>query len=103
MNKRLEMLEKLTASGKADSFAWYALALEYRKEKRFEEALSTFEKLRDVDAEYVPMYLMAGQMLMESDRHAEAASWLEQGIPKARARGDTKAVAELEQALSLAR
>ena len=103
MNKRLDMLEKLTSSGKADSFAWYGLAMEYRKEKRVDDALATFEKLRAADGEYVPMYLMAGQMLSESDRSAEAISWLEQGIQKARAKGDSKALGELEQALVEAR
>ena len=102
MNKRLEMLEKLTHSGKADSFAWYALAMEYRKEKRIPEALATFEKLRQSDPDYVPMYLMAGQMLMETERNAEAVPWLEQGAERARARGDMKALSELEQALSTA-
>jgi predicted Zn-dependent protease len=103
MNKRLEMLEKLTTSGQADSFAWYALGMEYRKERRVSDALATFEKLRARDPEYVPMYLMAAQMLMEGDRHEEAVPWLEQGIEKARARADMKAVSELEQALNLAR
>ena len=32
MNKRLAMLEKLTASPQADSFAFYCLGMEYRKE-----------------------------------------------------------------------
>ena len=103
MNKRLEMLEKLTRSGTADSFAWYALAMEYRKEKQPELALRTFATLRDKDPDYVPMYLMAGQVLLETDRDADAVPWLEQGIEKARARGDMKALAELEQALASAR
>jgi predicted Zn-dependent protease len=102
MNKRLEMLEKVTRSGTADSFAWYALAMEYRKSGETELALSTFATLRDQDPEYVPMYLMAAQVLMEAARDAEAVPWLEQGIAKARARGDTKALAELEQALASA-
>lgn len=100
MNKRLEMLEKLTSSGKADSFAWYALALEYKKEKNFDRALATFQKLRELDADYVPMYLMAGQMLMELERGSEAVPWLQQGLQKARALGDTKAAGELEHALA---
>ncbi len=100
MNKRLDMLEKLTSSGKADSFAWYALAMEYRKEKRTDEALTTFDALRSRDADYVPMYLMAGQLLLELGRASDAATWLEQGIEKARAKGDGKALGELESALS---
>jgi tetratricopeptide (TPR) repeat protein len=103
MNKRLEMLEKLTRSGTADSFAWYALAMEYRKAQQLEPALQTFQTLRDKDADYVPMYLMAAQLLSEAGRDAEAVPWLEQGIEKARARGDMKALGELEQALALAR
>ena len=99
MNKRLEMLEKMTASGKADSFAWYALAMEYRKEKRLDDALATFDKLRAADAAYLPMYLMAGQMLIEAGRGDDARVWLEQGIELARQKGDANALGELQDAL----
>lgn len=99
MNKRLSMLENLTASGSADAFAWYALALEYRKEQRVDDALRTFESLRERDPEYLPMYLMAGQMLIESDRSAEARAWLTQGIDLARRKGDGKTLSELSAAL----
>lgn len=99
MNKRLEMLEKMTAQGTADSFAWYALAMEYRKEQRPDDALSTFERLRKSDPEYLAMYLMAGQMLIESGRGDDARTWLEQGIALARKKGDGKALGELEDAL----
>lgn len=99
MNKRLEMLEKMTASGKADSFAWYALAMEYRKEGRLDDALATFEKLRGSDPTYLAMYLMAGQMLIEAGRGDDARTWLEQGIELAREKGDGKALGELEDAL----
>lgn len=101
MNKRLAMLQKLVASGAADSFTRYALALEYRKEKRTEEALATFTELRDKDAEYLPMYLMAGQLLIDAGRGGEARPWLEAGIALAQRKGETKAVAELTAALEL--
>lgn len=100
MNKRLSMLEKLTASGSADSFAWYALALEYRKEARIDDALRTFATLRERDPSYVPMYLMAGQMLVEADRKQEAREWLEAGIALAQSRGDSKTLGELEAELA---
>jgi cytochrome c-type biogenesis protein CcmH/NrfG len=102
MNKRLEMLEKLVQGGKADSFARYALAMEYKKEQRVEDALSTFEALRKVDAEYLPMYLMAGQLLLDENRREDAKPWLEAGIALATKLGDGKARAELEAALALA-
>lgn len=100
MNKRLEMLEKMLANGSADSFARYALAMEYRKEKRVDDSLRAFEALRASDQSYLPMYLMAGQLLIEADRHADAKPWLEAGIEVARQKGDSKALSELESALA---
>lgn len=100
MNKRLEMLEKLTSSGQAEAFAWYGLAMEYRKLGRVEEALATFQSLRTKDPEYLAMYLMAGQLLIEHKRASDAREWLEQGLAIAQKRGDFKAVGELEDALS---
>lgn len=102
MNKRLEMLEKMVASGKADSFARYALAMEYKKEGRVEDALSAFGALRETDPEYVPMYLMAGQLLIDARRGEEAKGWLVAGIELAKKKGESKAQAELEAALAVA-
>src|SRR5690242_16588351 len=99
MNKRLDMLEKLAQSGTADSFALYALALEYRRERRPEDAVRTFRTLREKDAEYLPMYLMAGELLSEEGRTEEAREWLRAGIALATRKGDSKARNELEAAL----
>jgi tetratricopeptide (TPR) repeat protein len=102
MNKRLEMLEKLAAAGAADSFALYALALEYKREGRSIDALATFEKLREKDGDYLPMYLMAGELLADEGRDAEARAWFEAGIALATKTGDMKARSELEAALARA-
>ena len=100
MNKRLAMLEKLTASAQADSFAFYCLALEYRKEARVDDALVAFGRLRERDPAYLAMYLMAGQMLREAARLPDAAAWLKQGIELAAQKSDSKALGELESELS---
>jgi tetratricopeptide (TPR) repeat protein len=100
MNKRLTLLETLTQSGKADAFAWYGLALEYKREGRIADALGTFEKLRELHAEYLPMYLMAGQLLVAEERKDEAKSWLRAGIEVAQRQGNSHALGELESALS---
>jgi hypothetical protein len=100
MNKRLAMLEKLTASAQADSFAFYCLAMEYRKEGRVDDAVSAFETLRGRDAGYLPMYLMAGQMLREAARTVDASLWLRQGVELATQKGDSKALGELESELA---
>jgi predicted Zn-dependent protease len=103
VNKRLALLEQATSSGSADSFAWYALALEYRKEGRIEDALRAFGSLRQADPDYLALYLMAGQTLTEAGRGADAKEWLEAGIALARSRGDEKTLGELESALDEAK
>jgi predicted Zn-dependent protease len=100
MNKRLTMLESLTQSGKADAFAWYGLALEYKREGRSADCLATFQKLRELHPEYLPMYLMAGQVLLTEERTDEAKSWLKAGIVVAQQQGNAHALGELESALA---
>ncbi|MFO7180937.1 MAG: tetratricopeptide repeat protein [Pseudomonadota bacterium] len=99
MNKRLATLIQMTSAGTQDPFVWYALALEYRKEGRVEEALATFTTLRERNPDYLPMYLMAGQMLLENDRREAAREWLGAGIALARRKGDGKTLSELEATL----
>jgi predicted Zn-dependent protease len=94
------MLEKLTAAGQADPFAWYGLAMEYRSLGREDDALRTFETLRSRDPSYVPMYLMAGQMLVRAGRRDEARGWVERGVEQARAKRDDHALSELEGLLA---
>lgn len=100
MSKRLLMLEKMTAGGAGDAFAWYALALEYAGLSRIDDALTTFQTLRARDPSYVPMYLMCGTMLQKAQRADEGREWLLAGIEAARAKGDGHALSELESALA---
>ena len=97
--KRLAMLEQLTQSGAADSFAWYGLAMEYRKRQRWDDALAAFTSLRTNDPGYVAQYLMAGQMLAGVGREQDAREWLEAGIRVAQAAGNGHALGELQDAL----
>ena len=98
--KRLAMLEKITAGGGADSFAWYGLAIEYSSFGRTDDALKTFRALRDRDPKYVPMYLICGNMLVRAGRSAEAREWLDAGIREARAAGNDHAIDEIQSALA---
>jgi predicted Zn-dependent protease len=97
-SKRLEFLQKV-ATGGDDPFAWYGLAMEYRSLERADEALATFETLRDKAPDYVPMYLMCGQMLESLGRIDDARAWLAAGVEAARNKGDSHALSELEGAL----
>ncbi len=100
MASRLPLLEKLVASGSADSFTRYAFAMELRKEGLVERSLAAFTELRALDAQYVPSYLMAAQLLQEVGRSAEARQWAEAGVEVARAQGDGRAVSELGELLA---
>jgi len=99
MNKRLEMLKKMTSSGQADAFGWYALAMEYRREKDVASARETFAKLRSDFPDYLPAYLMAGQLLTEIADAAAARDVLEAGVALAERQGESKALGELRDAL----
>jgi hypothetical protein len=99
-SKRLEFLLKVTAGDGADPFAFYGLAMELRSLARHDEALATFEKLRARTPDYVPMYLMCGQMLETLGRVEDARAWLSAGIEAARKKGDGHALSELEGALA---
>jgi predicted Zn-dependent protease len=100
MSKRLAFLEKITGEGSADPFAWYGLALEYKNLERWDDSLRTFETLKARSPDYVPMYLMAAQMLAANGRADEARAWATEGVREAKKKGDAHALSELEGVLS---
>ena len=63
------------------------------------DALATFGKLRSLHPEYLPVYLMAGQVLLGEQRNAEAREWLEVGVTLATTQNAVHALSELESAL----
>jgi predicted Zn-dependent protease len=99
MSRRLEFLLKVTA-GSEDPFAWYGLAMEYRSLSRLDEAVATFEHLKARSPDYVPMYLMCGQVLESMGRLDDARAWLTAGVAAAQAKRDGHALSELEGALA---
>jgi predicted Zn-dependent protease len=98
-SKRLEFLTKMTSGGNEDPFVWYGLAMEFRSLGRLDEALATFEALRSRTPDYVPMYLMCGQMLESMGRAEDARAWLTSGVQAAQKKGDSHAASELDSAL----
>ena len=100
MSKRLEMLEKMLASGTTDPFARYAHALELKSLGRLAESLVAFEQLRTQDAGYLAQYLMAGGVAQALGKKDDARTWFEQGIERARAKGESHALSELQGALA---
>ncbi|MEO7111693.1 MAG: tetratricopeptide repeat protein [Polyangiaceae bacterium] len=101
MSKRLLYLEKITTDGSTDPFHWYCLAQEYRSQEKNDEAVRTFDKLAEMAPDYVPMFLMAGQLLEKMGKLDDAKSWLDRGIAAAKKKGDSHAQGELESARSM--
>jgi tetratricopeptide (TPR) repeat protein len=101
MSKRLEVLQKMIDSGKAPdlSFARYAYALELKTLGRLDESLAAFDVLKGHDAAYVAQYLMAGGVAQTLGKLDVARAWFEEGITRAKAKGDGHALSELQQAL----
>lgn len=99
MNKRLAMLESMIAKGTTDPFVRYARALELRSEGRLDDALAALDEVRSLHPQYVPTFLMAGQIAVTLEQPELARSWLAQGIDVAKAARDEHARSELQSAL----
>src|SRR5262249_18312585 len=98
--QRLDMLDKLIAKGSADPFVHYARCMELKGLGRSADAMEAFRTLRDRFPNYVPLYLMAGQLAGELGEANEAREFYGQGEQKARETGDSHAQAELARALA---
>ena len=98
-SKRLQMLEKMIAAGTRDPFVRYARALELRGVGQLDDALAALSEVRTLHPEYVPTFLMAGQIAVELERNDDAREWLSAGLRAAVAAGDEHARSELQSAL----
>jgi hypothetical protein len=100
MPSRLEMLESMIARGAKDPFVHYARAMELRGLGRAADALTAFDTVRTHFPDYVPTYLMAGQLAVELADYARAREFLTTGLAAAKAAGDDHATSELSSALA---
>ena len=99
MSKRLEMIELVIAKKPDDPFGHYARAMELRSLARNDDALAAYGETATKFPDYVPTYLMAAQLASEMGRTADARTWAERGIERARAKRDDHALSELSSFL----
>lgn len=97
---RLDTLRRIASQRPTDPFPQYGLALELRSEGHLDEALQIFATLRKCAPDYVPQYLMHGQILVGLDRKDEARVVMEEGRVIAAKKGDGHAASELAGALA---
>jgi len=96
---RLETLRRLASQRPDDPFPQYGLAMELRRTGANDEALAAFHALETSAPDYVPQYLMHGQLLAELGRKPDARAVFERGATAAARKGDGHAASELKGAL----
>ena len=96
---RIEILKGFLAENANDSFSRYALALEYNKLGRHEDALREFETVKAKDPAYVATYFQLGQLYQKLGRTHDAEKTFRTGITVAAKAGDEHTRSELEGAL----
>ncbi|HXM96665.1 MAG TPA: hypothetical protein VOA64_20800 [Candidatus Dormibacteraeota bacterium] len=96
---RRQTLEEFIAKKPDDAFARYGLAMECMNSGDAAAADQHFEALLQNNADYVPAYLMYGQLLARESRNDEAKRVLSNGIAIAGKKGDQHAASEMQALL----
>ncbi len=100
-NNRMDTLKGMVAQNPKDSFARYGLATEYKNAGNFEQAVTEYRNLMEVNPDYAAAYFHCGQTLEKSGRMDEARSVYQRGIEVTARTGDAHTRSELEAALDI--
>jgi predicted Zn-dependent protease len=96
---RRQMLEEFVAQKPDDAFSRYGLAMECMNSGDPSAADGHFRALVDRNPDYIPAYLMYGQLLARESRTDEAKQVLSSGIAAASKKSDDHARSEMEALL----
>jgi predicted Zn-dependent protease len=97
---RRQMLEEFVAKKPEDAFSRYGLAMECMNTGDTNAADEHFRALLTRSPDYIPAYLMYGQLLARESRAGEAKEVLSSGITAAAKKGDQHARSEMESLLT---
>ena len=98
MDRIAGLLDILTANPD-DTFARYALGMEYSRAGRVDDAVSQFRTLIGKQPEYANAYFMAAQSLASAERIPEAKVFLQDGITAANRARNQHAAGEMQAML----
>ncbi|MBI4456770.1 MAG: tetratricopeptide repeat protein [Acidobacteria bacterium] len=98
-NDRVTVLKSLIEKNANDPFPRYALAMEYIRTERVEEALEIFSHLLESNPDYVPTYFQAGMAFRKAGETERARQVFRKGIEIAERLGNIHSKNELENAL----
>lgn len=96
---RLEPLKQILEQDPRNTFARYALGMEYSSSGQTDAALREFRTLLDVDPNYANAFFMGAQALQNAERIEEARQWLRDGIACAERVGNRHAQSEMQTLL----
>jgi thioredoxin-like negative regulator of GroEL len=97
---RRQTLEEFVAKKPDDAFSRYGLAMECMNSGDPSAADQHFRALLERNADYIPAYLMYGQLLARESRTSEAKQILSSGMAAAAKKGDQHARSEMETLLN---
>jgi predicted Zn-dependent protease len=97
---RRQVLEEFVEKSPSDAFSRYGLAMECISSGDPPAAIRNFALLLEQHPDYVPAYLMYGQILVRESRPEEARQVLAKGIAAAGQKGDQHAASEMETLLA---
>ena len=95
---RIEKLKDFLQKNPQDDFIQHALALEYIKIGREEDAYELFINLLERSPSYIGSYYHLGKLLERKGDNDAAVVWYEKGMTAAKAEGDQHAYNELHAA-----
>lgn len=94
---RVEQLQEFVAQKPQDPLTRYMLAMELKKLGRNDDSLKEFSALHEKVQDYVPAYLMHGQLLNALGRSDDARAVLDRGIAVAQRVGNMHALGEMTE------
>lgn len=97
---RLEQLQKLLVTEPDDAFLNFGLAMELAKSSRFDESLAQFERVMQLDPNYIAAYFQKAKTLLTMGDDDAAKAELRRGIAQAQSCGEMHAKGEMEELLS---
>jgi len=97
--ERLEQLKSILEHDPKNTFARYALGMEYSSAGQTDSAIHEFRTLIGVDPNYANAFFMGAQALQHAERIDEAMQWLRDGIACAHRVGNRHAESEMQALL----
>jgi len=92
----IKNLETLIAKGQDSALIRYSLGNEYRREKKFTNAITHLARAVEQDPDYSAAWKLYGKVLTENNQINDAIRVFEQGITVAEKKGDIQAVKEMK-------